>query len=150
MSYSISTLLLRNLSDVFGENDPVRRRAAIDQMWHEDGVFYDPNKGFCHTNQSLARNRFRSETQFDPCISSVTTSIMITTSNSSAKRSGLPNQFLDVLLHTIACSELAHVRTEFYNLFVIPSLAPHPVQTNRESPRHGDLGNLPASAHHQV
>jgi hypothetical protein len=26
MSYSISTLLLRNLSAVFGENDPVRRR----------------------------------------------------------------------------------------------------------------------------
>ena len=36
---------------------------------------------------------------------------MITTSNSSAKRSGLPNQFLDVLLHYIACSELARVRT---------------------------------------
>jgi hypothetical protein len=35
---------------------------------------------------------FRSGTQSDPCISSVTTSIMITTSNSSAKRSGLPNQ----------------------------------------------------------
>jgi hypothetical protein len=34
---------------------------------------------------------------------------MITTSNSSMKRSGLPNQFLDVLLHTIACSELARV-----------------------------------------
>ena len=45
MSYSISTLLLRNLSDVFGENDPVRRRAAIDQLWAEDGVFYDPNSG---------------------------------------------------------------------------------------------------------
>ena len=30
--------------------------------------------------------RFRSETQFDPCISSVTLSIMITTSNSPAKR----------------------------------------------------------------
>jgi len=29
MSNSISTLLLRNLRDVFGENDPVRRRAAI-------------------------------------------------------------------------------------------------------------------------
>jgi hypothetical protein len=26
MSNSTSTLLLRNLSDVFGENDPVRRR----------------------------------------------------------------------------------------------------------------------------
>jgi len=36
MSYSISTLLLRNLSDVFGENDPVRRRAAIDDIWNED------------------------------------------------------------------------------------------------------------------
>ncbi len=43
MSNSISTLLLRNLSDVFGENDPVRRRAAIDEIWNEDGVFYDPN-----------------------------------------------------------------------------------------------------------
>ena len=31
-------------------------------------------------------------TQFDPCISSVTSSIMITTSNSSVKRSGLPTQ----------------------------------------------------------
>ena len=26
MSYSISTLLTRNLQDVFGENDPARRR----------------------------------------------------------------------------------------------------------------------------
>ena len=42
MSYSISTLLTRNLQDVFGENDPVRRRAAIDEIWTEDGVFYDP------------------------------------------------------------------------------------------------------------
>ena len=41
MSYSISTLLTRNLQDVFGENDPVRRRAAIDEIWTEDGVFYD-------------------------------------------------------------------------------------------------------------
>ena len=28
MSNSISTLLLRNLSDVFGENDPVRPKAV--------------------------------------------------------------------------------------------------------------------------
>jgi len=48
MSNSISTLLLRNLSDVFGENDPVRRRAAIDEIFHEDAVFYDPKGGiFC-------------------------------------------------------------------------------------------------------
>ena len=45
MPYSISTLLLRNLSDVFAENDPVRRRAAIEELWAEDGVFYDPNSG---------------------------------------------------------------------------------------------------------
>ena len=42
MSYSISTLLTRNLHDVFGENDPARRRAAIDEIFTEDGVFYDP------------------------------------------------------------------------------------------------------------
>jgi hypothetical protein len=43
MSYSISTLLIRNLHDVFGENDPARRRAAIDEMFTEDCVFYEPN-----------------------------------------------------------------------------------------------------------
>jgi hypothetical protein len=45
MSFSISTLLIRNLRDVFGENDPARRRAAIDELWTEDGVFYDPKTG---------------------------------------------------------------------------------------------------------
>jgi len=44
MSHSISTLLTRNLHDVFGENDPARRRAAIDEIFTEDGVFYDPSK----------------------------------------------------------------------------------------------------------
>jgi SnoaL-like domain len=37
-------LLTRNLQDLFGENDPARRRAAIDELYTEDGVFYDPNK----------------------------------------------------------------------------------------------------------
>ena len=32
MPYSISTMLTRNLHDVFGENDPARRRAAIDEI----------------------------------------------------------------------------------------------------------------------
>src|SRR5436190_14950676 len=45
MSYSISTLLTRVLQDVFGENDPARRRAAIDEIWTEDGVFYNPETG---------------------------------------------------------------------------------------------------------
>jgi len=45
MSYSISTLLIRNLHDVFGENDPARRRAAIDEIFIRDCVFYDPKGG---------------------------------------------------------------------------------------------------------
>jgi hypothetical protein len=42
MPYSISTLLPRNLHDVFGQNDPARRRAAIDEIFTEDCVFYEP------------------------------------------------------------------------------------------------------------
>ena len=42
MSQTASTLLLRNLHDVFGEIDPARRRAAINEIFHEDAVFYDP------------------------------------------------------------------------------------------------------------
>jgi len=45
MSYSISTLLTRNLQDVFCENDPARRRAAINEIFTEDCVFYDLNGG---------------------------------------------------------------------------------------------------------
>ena len=44
MPSSILTLLKRNLTDVFGENDPARRRAAIEEIFTEDAVFYDPNK----------------------------------------------------------------------------------------------------------
>jgi hypothetical protein len=43
MSPTLSTLLLRNLHDVFGEIDPVRRRATIDDIFHEEAVFYEPN-----------------------------------------------------------------------------------------------------------
>jgi hypothetical protein len=43
MAFSISTLLTRNLHDVFGENDPSRRRAAIHEILTDDCVFYEPN-----------------------------------------------------------------------------------------------------------
>jgi hypothetical protein len=69
---------------------------------------------------------------------------------SPAKGSGIPNQLLGVLQHTIAISGLSRVPTELFPRLVIPSLAPHPVQTNRQSARHGDLGDLPSSAHGQV
>ena len=55
MSNSISTLLLRNLSDVFGENDPARRRAAIAEIFHEDAVFYDPQGGMFRGRDEIDR-----------------------------------------------------------------------------------------------
>lgn len=42
MPYSVSTLLTRNLTDVFGQNDSRRRRDAIDEIFTEDCVFYEP------------------------------------------------------------------------------------------------------------
>jgi hypothetical protein len=54
MPDSISTLLTRNLQDVFGENDPARRRAAIDEIFTEDCVFYEP-KGFHRGRDEIDR-----------------------------------------------------------------------------------------------
>jgi hypothetical protein len=39
---SIATLLTRNLPEVFGEGDPARRRAAIEELYTEDCVLYVP------------------------------------------------------------------------------------------------------------
>ena len=55
MSYSISTLLTRNLHEVFGEIEPGRRRSAIDELWTEDGVFYDPSKGVYRGRDAIDR-----------------------------------------------------------------------------------------------
>ena len=44
-----------NLRDVFGENDPARRRAAIDERWAEDGVFYDPSKSAIRGRDEIDR-----------------------------------------------------------------------------------------------
>jgi hypothetical protein len=38
----IEMLLNRNLSEVFGEGDPARRRAAIEELYTEDCVLYAP------------------------------------------------------------------------------------------------------------
>jgi hypothetical protein len=52
MSFSISTLLTRNLHDVFGGNDPTRRRAAIDEISpkimrsYEEKKITSPSRGF--------------------------------------------------------------------------------------------------------
>ena len=55
MSQGISTLLTRNPRDVFGENDPARRRAAIDEVFTEDCVFYDPRRGVYRGRDQIDR-----------------------------------------------------------------------------------------------
>jgi SnoaL-like domain len=55
MSSSISTLMIRELRDVFGENDPVRRRAAIAEIFTEDCVFYDPKGGVYRGRDEIDR-----------------------------------------------------------------------------------------------
>ena len=55
MSYSISTLLTRNLQEVFGENDPARRLAAVQELYAEECVFYDPSKGVYRGRDEIDR-----------------------------------------------------------------------------------------------
>jgi hypothetical protein len=52
--YSIASLILRNL-EAFGEPDPVRRRAIFDEIWNEDGVFYDPKSGTHQGREEIDR-----------------------------------------------------------------------------------------------
>jgi hypothetical protein len=42
MTDTIENLLARNLHNVFGERDPVRRRAEIEAIYAPDAVFFDP------------------------------------------------------------------------------------------------------------
>jgi hypothetical protein len=60
MSSSIPTLLTRNLHDVFGENDPARRRAAIDEIFTKDCVFYEPSGHVYHGATRSIASRARS------------------------------------------------------------------------------------------
>ena len=54
MSTTVPVLLQRNL-DVFAENDPVRRRAMIDESYAEDCVFYDPTGGVFRGRDEIHR-----------------------------------------------------------------------------------------------
>ena len=55
MSFSISTLVTRSLLSVFGENDPARRRAIIDEICTDDCAFYDPNSGVYRGREEIDR-----------------------------------------------------------------------------------------------
>src|SRR6266852_8164487 len=66
---------------------------------------------FCSTNQGPLVIVSGQETRSDPSISSVTSSIMITTSNSPLQGSGTPNRYDGELLHTMGISGLSRVST---------------------------------------
>lgn len=55
MVYSVSTLLMRNLQNVFGENDAKRRRAAVEEIYTEDVIFYDPGKNVYRGRDEIER-----------------------------------------------------------------------------------------------
>ncbi len=48
--------------------------------------------------------------------------------------SGMPNHYVAVLLDSMAISGLSRVRTELFELCIVPALAPHPVQMHRQFP----------------
>jgi len=48
-------LLTSNLHDLFGENHPARRRAAIDEIFTEDCVFYDRSRGVYRGRDEIDR-----------------------------------------------------------------------------------------------
>jgi hypothetical protein len=43
MSETIETLLRRNLFEIFGERDASRRREALTELWHAEGVLINPD-----------------------------------------------------------------------------------------------------------
>jgi hypothetical protein len=54
------------------------------------------------------------------------------------------------LLHAMSDSELSRVRTELHQLYILPTVPPHPVQPHSESSGHGHLCNTSLSTHRQV
>ena len=62
----------------------------------------------------------------------------------------MPNHYAGDLLRTMAMYGLSRVRTELFELTVIPALAPHPIQVNRQLSGHRHLRNLSSPAHSEV
>jgi len=62
----------------------------------------------------------------------------------------MPNHYVGDLLHTIGISGHSRVRTELFELAVVPALAPHPVQVYRQLAGHRYFGNLPSAPHREV
>src|SRR6266852_6516565 len=75
---------------------------------------------FCSTNQGPLVIVSGQETRSDPSISSVTTSIMITTSNSPWQGSATPNRYDGELHHPLGTSALSRVPPPLSPLLLPP------------------------------
>ena len=62
----------------------------------------------------------------------------------------MPNHYVGDLLHTTAISGRSRVRTELFELTVIPTLTPHSVQMHRQLSCHRHFRDLPAAPHGEV
>ena len=62
----------------------------------------------------------------------------------------MPNHYAGDLLRTMAISGLSRVRTELFELTVVPALAPHPIQLHCKFACHGYLRDLPSPPHREV
>jgi hypothetical protein len=62
----------------------------------------------------------------------------------------MPIHWDGVLLHAMSGTELSRVRTELEPLCIFPTVPPHPIQPNCQSPGHSYLGDVPLPAHGQV
>src|SRR5215470_13911161 len=99
-----------------------------------------------------ARSQSVSSSELDPPHPSLRShpAIMITTSDSSVKRSGTPHHYDGDLLHTMRMSRLSRLRTELLQLLVIPFSTPHPEQSHGQPPGHRHLGDLSSTSHGQM
>ncbi len=59
----------------------------------------------------------------------------------------MPNHYVGDLLRTMGISGLSRVRTELFQLAVIPTLTLHPVQMHRQLPGHRYLRDLASATH---
>src|SRR5580693_1101149 len=75
---------------------------------------------------------------------------MIMNSNSLLRESGMPIQVDSVLVHAMSGTELSRVRTELHQLWIFPTVPPHPVQPHCESSGQGHLGDVALAPHRRV
>ena len=128
MASTASTLLLSNLHDVFGETDPVRRRTAIDEVFHES-----------HTMSTLQRSHKAAS-----AIAAIVASLLSALPASSADSSSEP---ANIVVHVRNVAPQGTIRLGLYTEESYPDDAAAPVASADLPARAGEtvieLQNIP-------